>query len=128
MVRDNVEAILSQLQTAGVSYAKQTPGGREKLMSLCHDLISTLELPSESIMRMAWAEVSLPPYAKRGASQVSRRGISLTGVQPAKAAHFRIAVDLDIFGHIKRSGAAGITAKDLAAKCNADEVLICRSC
>lgn len=83
MVRDNVEAILSQLQTAGVSYAKQTPGGREKLMSLCHDLISTLELPSESIMRMGWAEVSLPPYAKRRGSQVSRRAGNITNRSPA---------------------------------------------
>ncbi|KAI0852381.1 putative O-methyltransferase [Daldinia vernicosa] len=97
-----VEAILSQLQTAGASYKENTPGAREKLMSLSHDLISSLELPSEAIMRMGWAE-------------------------PARAANCRTAVDLNIFEHLKQSGEAGITAKELAAKCSADEVLISRT-
>ncbi|KAI1659016.1 putative O-methyltransferase [Daldinia decipiens] len=97
-----VEAILSQLQTAGASYKAKTPGAREKLMSLSHDLISSLELPSEAIMRMGWAE-------------------------PARAANCRTAVDLKIFEYLNQSGEAGITAKELAAKCSADDVLISRT-
>lgn len=45
-------------------------------------------------------------------------------MQPARAAHCRIAIDLGIFDHLKESGQAGITAKDLAIKTGADEVLI----
>ncbi|OTB18911.1 hypothetical protein K445DRAFT_314752 [Daldinia sp. EC12] len=97
----HVDAILSQLQTAGASYKANTPGAREKLMSLSYDLISSLELPSEAIMRMGWAE-------------------------PARAANCRTAVDLKIFDHLKESGGAGITAKDLAVKTSADESLISR--
>ena len=52
------DIILAQLQEASVSYAAKTLGAREKLMSLCRDLISNLELPSEALMRMGWAEVS----------------------------------------------------------------------
>ncbi|KAI1466310.1 putative O-methyltransferase [Daldinia caldariorum] len=96
-----VDTILSQLQTAGASYKANTPGAREKLMSLSYDLISKLELPSESIMRMGWAE-------------------------PAKAANCRTAIDLKIFDHLKESGEAGITAKELALKTSADENLILR--
>ncbi|KAI8956424.1 putative O-methyltransferase [Daldinia sp. FL1419] len=104
MTRDTsqVEAILSQLQAAGTSHKANTPGAREKLMSLSYDLISSLELPSEAIMRMGWAE-------------------------PARAANCRTAVDLKIFDHLKESGEAGATAKELAVKCGANEVLISRT-
>ncbi|KAI1130275.1 putative hydroxyindole O-methyltransferase, partial [Nemania abortiva] len=98
---NDVEAIVAQLQAIGVAYAAKTPGAREKLMSLSRDLISNLELPSEFLMRMGWAE-------------------------PALAANCRIAVDLEIFGHLNRSGATGVTSKELAAKCNTDAVLMSR--
>lgn len=60
-----IEAVLSQLKKAGVAYTKKIPGAREKLMSLSYDLISRLESPSEAIMRMGWAEVSLGRYCLR---------------------------------------------------------------
>lgn len=50
-------AILSQLQTAGAAYEQNAPGAREQLINLSHALISSLELPSEAIQRIGWAEV-----------------------------------------------------------------------
>ncbi|KAI0972145.1 putative hydroxyindole O-methyltransferase [Xylaria arbuscula] len=97
----DVETILSQIQATGTSYAVKQPGAREKLMGLSRDLISKLELPSEAIMRMGWAE-------------------------PAMMANCRIAVDLEIFRHLHESGATGIAITELAKKSNADSVLISR--
>ncbi|KAJ8120845.1 hypothetical protein ONZ43_g2554 [Nemania bipapillata] len=95
------QSILAEIQAAGVAYAENTVGAREKLMSLSRDLISTLELPCESLMRIGWAE-------------------------PALATDCRIAVDLEIFSHLKRSGSAGLTAEELAAKSNANVTLVLR--
>lgn len=50
--------ILSQLQSASSTYTKGKPGAREQLLNRSHTLISSLELPSEAIQRMGWAEVS----------------------------------------------------------------------
>lgn len=52
------EAVLSQLQAASAAYAEKKPGSREQLMNLGYALISSVELPSEAIQRMGWAEVS----------------------------------------------------------------------
>ena len=35
------------------------PGAREKLLNLAHSLVAAVELTSESIQRMGWAEVCL---------------------------------------------------------------------
>ncbi|KAI0888386.1 putative O-methyltransferase [Annulohypoxylon maeteangense] len=96
------EAILAQLQAAGAAYSEKKPGAREQLLNLGYALVSSVELPSEAIQRMGWAE-------------------------PAKAAHCRLAVELKLFELLKGSGEQGITAKDLAVKSGADEVLIART-
>lgn len=57
----NAHAILAQLQAVGSAYAEQKPGAREQLLSLSNALIAALELPSEAIQRIGWAEVSLLP-------------------------------------------------------------------
>lgn len=49
---DIVQTLLEQLQTAGFSYAEQTPGAREQLLSLTSALTAALELPSEAIQRV----------------------------------------------------------------------------
>ncbi|KAK7734306.1 hypothetical protein SLS53_007956 [Cytospora paraplurivora] len=95
------EAILAQLQKTGAAFADKQPGAREQLLNLSHALIASLELPSEAIQRMGWAE-------------------------PARAAHCRIAVELKLFELLKDSGAAGISSRELAAKSGAHEVLIAR--
>ncbi|KAK9424384.1 putative O-methyltransferase [Seiridium unicorne] len=94
--------ILSRLQAAGAAYGENKPGAREQLIDLSHALISSLELPSESIQRIGWAE-------------------------PARAAHCRLGVEIQLFEHIKQSGAGGISAKELAAKVGANEILIART-
>lgn len=53
-----VQAVLAQLQAAGSAYAEQKPGAREQLLSLSNALIAAVELPSETIQRIGWAEVS----------------------------------------------------------------------
>ncbi|KAI2780782.1 putative O-methyltransferase [Daldinia loculata] len=96
------EAILAQLQATGSAYSEKKPGAREQLLNLAHSLISSLELPSEAIQRMGWAE-------------------------PARAAHCRIAVDLGLFESLKDSGELGVSGKALASKAGADETLIART-
>ncbi|CAH0020866.1 unnamed protein product [Clonostachys rhizophaga] len=96
------DRILAQLQSVGAEFREKQPGAREQLIKLCRELISSLELPSEAIQRIGWAE-------------------------PARAAHCRIAVDLKIPEHLKESGTAGISAQALAAKIGADDVLIART-
>ncbi|XDG05687.1 hypothetical protein ABKA04_005302 [Annulohypoxylon sp. FPYF3050] len=96
------EAVLSQLKAASAAYAEKKPGSREQLLNLGYALVSSVELPSEAIQRMGWAE-------------------------PARAAHCRIAIELGIFDYLKESGQAGVTAKDLAMKTGANEVLIKRT-
>ncbi|KAI9654484.1 MAG: hypothetical protein M1821_006574 [Bathelium mastoideum] len=95
------ENILSQLQDTAKAYNAKAPGAREQLLNLSQALTASLELPSEAIQRIGWAE-------------------------PARAAHCRIAVELKIFEHLKASGESGISAKALASKVGADEVLISR--
>lgn len=51
--------VLGRLQAAGGDYASGKPGAREQLVDLSYSLIASLELPSEAIQRMGWAEVSL---------------------------------------------------------------------
>lgn len=53
------EVILEQLQAAGSAFAENKPGAREQLLNLGYSLVSSLQLPSEAIQRMGWAEVSL---------------------------------------------------------------------
>lgn len=56
------EVILAQLQMTGAAFADNQPGAREQLLSLGHALIASLELPSEAIQRMGWAEVRDTSY------------------------------------------------------------------
>jgi hypothetical protein len=56
------QLILSQMQGLGYDLAQHRPGAREQLLNLSHALISSLELPSEAIQRMGWAEVQLLPF------------------------------------------------------------------
>jgi hypothetical protein len=51
------EQILAELRETGLALAENKPGAREQLMHLGRKLASNLELPSEAIQRMGWAEV-----------------------------------------------------------------------
>lgn len=53
------EAILERLQKTGAAFADKKPGAREQVLKLTYALIASLELPSEAIQRMGWAEVRI---------------------------------------------------------------------
>lgn len=53
----NVLAILHRLNKVGQNFLENEPGSREQLLSPAYSLGSNLELPSESIQRIGWAEV-----------------------------------------------------------------------
>ncbi|KAK2613239.1 hypothetical protein N8I77_000163 [Diaporthe amygdali] len=98
------EDLLKRLQDAGAAYKEDKHGARERLTSLCYTLIASLESPSESLQRIGWAE-------------------------PARNADCRTAIDLKLFELMKEDeeiGVQGVTAKELAGKAGADEVLISR--
>jgi len=59
MTSTNPEAlsILSKISEVAQSYSKNVPGARESLIDLSDALKHALELPSEAIQRMGWAEV-----------------------------------------------------------------------
>ncbi|MCJ1461392.1 hypothetical protein MMC28_011774, partial [Mycoblastus sanguinarius] len=74
----NVADILGTIAASTESLAKQTPGAREKVLALSHQLTSALETPSETIQRMGWAE-------------------------PARFAATQLAVDLKIFEKLEQA-------------------------
>ncbi|KAF2231304.1 putative O-methyltransferase [Viridothelium virens] len=95
------EEVIDQLQITAKAYADKRPGAREQLLNLSQTLTASLELPSEAIQRVGWAE-------------------------PARTAHCRLAVELGLFEQLKASGEGGIGAQELSTKVGADEVLIAR--
>lgn len=46
-------------------------------------------------------------------------------MQPGRAAWCRMAVDLQLFDHLKSAGNEGVSPNILATKVGADEVLLC---
>lgn len=52
------DTILLQLKTVAERYKAREPGAREQLLTLSQALTASLELPSEAIQRLGWAEVS----------------------------------------------------------------------
>jgi len=55
-----VSSLLEDISDVGKSYSQNEPGAREKLLSLAYSLAAAMELPSETIQRISWAEVSCP--------------------------------------------------------------------
>ena len=50
-------SLLEEIASIGKSYSQNESGSREKLLSLAYSLASAVELPSEAIQRIGWAEV-----------------------------------------------------------------------
>jgi hypothetical protein len=50
-------SLVSKILVASSAYGDNEPGAREQLLNLSYALISSLELPSETIQRIGWAEV-----------------------------------------------------------------------
>lgn len=97
-----VSNLVEEIIGAGTSYSQHEPGAREKLLSLAYSLASAVELPSEAIQRIGWAE-------------------------PARFASTKIAVDLNLFEMLKDKKDAGITTAELAKASNANLTLISRT-
>ncbi|KAL8650185.1 MAG: hypothetical protein Q9210_003974 [Variospora velana] len=96
-----VSTLLEDIAEAGKSYHQNQLGARERLLSLAYSLAAAVELPSETIQRIAWAE-------------------------PARFASTKIAVDLNLFEILKEKKDAGTTTAELAKASNADPTLICK--
>ena len=54
----DVQAIVKKITAVGNGYQQKQPGSREQLVNLAYALASAVELPSETIQRIGWAEVS----------------------------------------------------------------------
>lgn len=64
-----VSSLLEDISDVGKSYSNHESGAREKLLSLAYSLAAAVELPSETIQRIGWAEVSCPRV--RGKAEMS---------------------------------------------------------
>ncbi|CAG8977285.1 hypothetical protein HYALB_00012977 [Hymenoscyphus albidus] len=96
-----VSSILSNISDVAKLLEGNKPGARESLISLSHKLITTLELPSEAIQRIGWAE-------------------------PARNAHCRIGVELGIFELLKKAGEDGASTTSLAESSRVEGSLLAR--
>lgn len=56
-----VSSIIENLVAAGKAYENNEPGAREALIDNSRALVTSLEIPSEFLQRVFWAEVSLSP-------------------------------------------------------------------
>ncbi|PGH18282.1 hypothetical protein AJ79_00621 [Helicocarpus griseus UAMH5409] len=101
MSSPSVSHILDSIAAAGTAHRNGEAGSRETLIDLGLQLVSSLEIPSEFIQRTMWAE-------------------------PARSAHCRLALDRQIFQHLRDAGDAGISAVSLAEKTGLDVPLLQR--
>lgn len=53
-----VSSLLEDISDVAKSYSRNEPGSREKVLSLAYSLAAATELPSETIQKISWAEVS----------------------------------------------------------------------
>lgn len=97
-----VTSLVEEIGKAGKSYSQNEQGARDKLLSLAYSLATAVELPSETIQRIGWAE-------------------------PARFASTKIAVDLNLFEILKEKKDAGVTTEELATASKADPKLISRT-
>ncbi|PKY08614.1 putative O-methyltransferase [Aspergillus campestris IBT 28561] len=96
-----VSDILQSIALAGKAYEKNGSGSREALIELGRALVGELEIPSEFVQRSFWAE-------------------------PAMSAIVRIAVNAQLFQHLKDAGDNGLDASTLANKTGVHELLLQR--
>ncbi|KAL4800798.1 S-adenosyl-L-methionine-dependent methyltransferase [Aspergillus venezuelensis] len=97
----SVSSILDSLAAAGKAYDKNEAGSREALIDLGRALVTELEIPSEFLQRTFWAE-------------------------PAQSAIIRMAVDTELFQHLKAAGDNGLTPAALSQKTGIDVLLLQR--
>ena len=59
--KSKVQELLNQIKNLEKGFLEDEPGSREQLLNVTYALASSLELPSEAIQRIGWAEVR-PPH------------------------------------------------------------------
>ncbi|KAM0801004.1 S-adenosyl-L-methionine-dependent methyltransferase [Usnea florida] len=98
----NVAEILASIAASTEAVVEQRPRAREQVLALAHQLVSSLETPSETLQRMGWAE-------------------------PARFAATQLAVDLKIFEKLEEAHNRPVSLSELAASTGADAALIART-
>ena len=58
--KTSVQSLLREIEKAGSALSHDDPASSETLLIMAHSLADGVELPSESIQRIGWAEASLP--------------------------------------------------------------------
>ncbi|KAJ5187953.1 hypothetical protein N7491_004274 [Penicillium cf. griseofulvum] len=101
MATNSATFILQELPLAAKEFKNNEPGARESLIAHSRVLISALEVPSEFIQHTFWS-------------------------QPALSSIIRLAVDVNIFQHLKDAGEKGIDSEALASKTGVDVSLLSR--
>ncbi|KAJ6166348.1 hypothetical protein N7485_009592 [Penicillium canescens] len=101
MASTQASTILDQLVEAGKAFKQDEPGSREALIAHSRALVAALEIPSEFIQRTFWAE-------------------------PAQSATIRLAVDTNLFQHLRDAGAAGLDVSTLSQKTGIETSLLQR--
>jgi hypothetical protein len=94
-------ALLDTLSTLGDGLKKGELGARERLLGTCSRLIAELSHPSETMLRLLWAD-------------------------PTHVAVIRLAIDIELFQALATVDEAGASSAQIAAKCTsqADQVLV----
>ena len=100
MVINNVGPLLDSIAKSGSSFLKQESGSRQHLLESARALISAVEVPSESVWRMAWCE-------------------------PALYSIIRVAINLHFFDYLTAAGDKGLSTAELVKDTGAEEGLIC---
>ena len=60
-MNSRIHGLLDGIARAGSAVAQNESGARERLLDLAYALAAAVELPSEAIQRIGWAEASAPP-------------------------------------------------------------------
>ncbi|KAH8428364.1 uncharacterized protein LDX57_006065 [Aspergillus melleus] len=101
MSSPSVSAMLQDIASTGKALENNEAGAREGLIELGRALVAQLEIPSEFIQHSFWA-------------------------QPAMSSIIRLAVDINLFQHLKEAGDAGFEPKLLSEKTGVDVILLQR--
>lgn len=111
----DAENIINHMRNATSDYAEKKPSSREQLLHLGQALIASLELPSEQFN--VWV-------AQKWVSLAKLEALSLIcwADQPNWIANCRMAIELKLFEVLTASDEHGISAEDLAARAQGEDL------
>lgn len=112
--------ILEDVNKHTAAYQGGDQRAREAALSSAFKLISELETPSETIVRMLWCWVS-------GHSIPAFSMLLILQCQPTQLAVVRTAVELDLFQHLASGDGSPKTSGQLAKATACDPIIMCLS-